>query len=30
MEGTSKTKTLVEKLLYETLLELEQTKVDAI
>jgi hypothetical protein len=30
MEGTSKTKTHVEKLLYATLLELEQAKVDAI
>jgi hypothetical protein len=30
MEGTSKTKTLVGKLLYATLLELEKAKVDAI
>ena len=30
MEGTSKTKTPVEKFLYATLLELEKSKVDAI
>jgi len=30
MEGTSKTKTHMEKLLYATMLELEKSKVDAI
>jgi hypothetical protein len=30
LEGTSKTKTHVEKLLYATLLELEKAKVDVI